>query len=70
MLSTDGTALSETYTFDYDAVQRTFSKVLSCRKLNARQYNTFGVLFTEASDEAWKEESDYILHSSLQEFLS
>lgn len=70
MLSTDGTALPETYTFDYDAVQRTFSKVLSCRKLNARQYNTFGVLFTEASDEAWKEESDYILHSSLQEFLS
>ena len=70
MLSTDGTALPDTYSFDYEAVQRKFSKVLACRQLNAKQYNTFGVLFTEASDEDWKAESDYILHSSLKEFLS
>ena len=70
MLSTDGTALPDTYSFDYEAVQQKFSKVLACRKLNAKQYNTFGVLFTEASDEDWKVESNYILHSSLKEFLS
>ena len=70
MLSTDGTALPDSYSFDYKAVQQKFSKVLACRQLNAKQYNTFGVLFTEASDEAWMEESDYILHSTLQEFLS
>ena len=70
MLSTDGTALPDTYSFDYEAVQRKFFKVLACRQLNAKQYNTFGVLFTEASDEDWKAESDYILHSSLKEFLS
>lgn len=70
MLSTDGTSLSDHYSFDYDAVQQKFSKVLTCRKLNAKQYNTFGVLFTEASDEAWQKESDYILRSTLEEFLS
>ena len=70
MLSTDGTSLPDHYSFDYDAVQQKFSKVLTCRKLNAKQYNTFGVLFTEASDEAWQKESDYILRSTLEEFLS
>ena len=44
MLSTDGTSLPDHYSFDYDAVQQKFSNVLTCRKLNAKQYNTFGCL--------------------------
>lgn len=70
MLSTDGTALPEVFSFDYDAVKGKFSKVLSMRKMDARHYNTFGVLFTEVPEDKAQGEADYILHSTLKEFLS
>lgn len=70
ILSTDGTALPDDYSFDYEAVARKFSKVLGMREMDAKHYNTFGVLFTQVSEENAQAEADYILHSTLQEFIS
>lgn len=70
ILSTDGKALPDSYSFDYEAVGHMFSDVVCLRKMDAKRYNTFGVFFTRASESQAHEESDYILHSTLEEFIT
>lgn len=70
ILSTDGSALPEHYLFDYKGLSEHFSHVLGMRQMDAKQYNTFGMLFTEVADGQFQQEKDYILHTTLREFLS
>lgn len=70
ILSTDGTALPDSFGFDYEALAQHFSHVLSLRKMDAKRYNTFGMLFVQAQEDVAQVESEYILHSTLEEFIT
>lgn len=69
LLSYDGLSLPSAYTFDYEAVCNRFSKVLTLRKMDAKERNTFGIMFTEAAEGTAEKEADFILHSTLKEFI-
>ena len=70
ILSTDGTALPDSFSFDYEALAQHFSHVLSLRKMDAKRYNTFGMFFVQAQEDVAQVESEYILHSTLEEFIT
>lgn len=59
LLSYDGLSLPSSYTFDYDAVCARFGKVLTLRKMDAKERNTFGIMFTEATEEAAEKRSGF-----------
>ena len=70
ILSTDGTALPESYSFDYEALKRHFGRVLCTRKFDAKKYNTFGMLFVETPEEDAPTEAEFILNADLEKYLS
>ncbi len=55
--------------FDYDALCRSFQKVLCLRKLDFNKQPVFGFMFTETDAEK-RQELDVIIKSDLTEFIS
>ena len=70
ILSTDGNALSDSYSFDFGNLKQHFSKVLTTRVFDAKKYNLFGMLFVETPEEQAQKEAQFILNADLNEFLS
>lgn len=70
ILSTDGNALSDSYSFNFDSLKHSFSKVLTTRVFDAKRYNLFGMLFVETPEKEAQKEAEFILNVDLNEFLS
>lgn len=55
--------------FDYDALRKRFSHVLSLRPHDIERLGSFGFLFLEVPLDRWEEEINPLLNSDLEEFI-